>query len=104
MVTFLNNDDSNDHTIDTENTSHDNWDHRFHDELRFEDTHGADTNSSFGRTISSTQVSEDKGRGNPNVSEEVVVRIRHLQFVLLNDMNMIIDRILNFNLYDEIPY
>jgi len=51
--TFLNDNDSNNHTIDTQDTSHDNWNNGFHNKIGFKDTHGADTNSCFGTTVSS---------------------------------------------------
>lgn len=75
MGTFLHNDDSNDHTVDTQDTSHDDWDNGLHDEFGFEDTHGADTDSSFGGSVSSAQVSEDQGGGDADVAEEIVVGI-----------------------------
>ena len=58
--TFLNDDNSNNHTIDTEDTSHNNGDNRLHDKLGFEDTHGTDANSSFGTTVGGSEVGEDE--------------------------------------------
>ena len=58
--TFLDDDDSNDHTINTEDTSHDDGHDGFHDEFGFEDTHGADSDTGFGRAVGSTKVGEDE--------------------------------------------
>lgn len=37
--TLLSQDDSNDHTVDTQDTSHDNGNDGFHNEFRLKDTH-----------------------------------------------------------------
>ena len=73
--TLLHDNDGDDHTIDTENTGHDDWHDWFHDEFWFENTHGADTDACFGTTVGGTKVGENKCRCNTNVPEEVVVRI-----------------------------
>ena len=56
LVTFLDEDNCDDHTVDTKNTSHDNGNDGFHDKVRLEDTHGSDTNSRLSGTISSTEI------------------------------------------------
>ena len=81
MITFLNDDDSNDHTVNTQNTSHDDWNYWFHDQFWLENTHGADSDTGLGTTIGGSKVSENKGRCNTNVSEEVVVIVTHCLFV-----------------------
>lgn len=70
--TSLDNDDSNDHTIDTQDTCHDDRNHRFHDEIGFEDTHRTDANSCFSWPIGSSEVSEDESWSDSDVSEEVL--------------------------------
>ena len=42
---FLEDEQSNDQTIDTQDTSHNNWDDGFEDQLWFQDTHGGDSDS-----------------------------------------------------------
>jgi hypothetical protein len=79
--TFLDNDDGDDHTIDTENTGHDDWHNRLHDQLWLENTHGTDSDSSLCTSVGGTEVGKDEGGGDSDESEEVVVGIscfRHL--------------------------
>ena len=75
MSTFLDDDDSDDHTVDTQDTSHDNGHHGFHDEVGFQDTHGADTNTCLSATVGGSEVSEDQGGGDANEAEEIVVGV-----------------------------
>jgi len=42
-LTFLDKDNGDDHTIDSQDTSHDNGNQRFHDNGRLPDTNAADT-------------------------------------------------------------
>ena len=70
----MNDDDSDNHTVDTEDTGHDNRNNRFHDEFGFENTHGTDTNTGFGAAIGGTKVGEDKGGGDSDIAKEVVIR------------------------------
>lgn len=65
--------DGDDHTVDTEDTSHDDRDDWFHDELGFEDTHGADAHTGFGATVGGAEVGEDECWGDTDVSKEIVV-------------------------------
>lgn len=73
MSTFLYDDDGNDHTIDTEDTSHDDGYDGLHDKFGFENTHGADADTGFSTTICSSKVGKDECRSDTNISEEVVV-------------------------------
>ena len=94
--TFLDDDDGDDHTINTEDTSHDDWDDGLHDKFGFEDTHGADSDTGFGGTVGGSKVGKDEGWGDSNVSEEVVVRVLDsAHCVLLFDWNI---RIGNYKL------
>lgn len=49
-------DDSDDETIDTEDTSHNNGDDGLEDEVGLEDTHAADADARLGGTVGSTEV------------------------------------------------
>ena len=70
--TFLDDDDCDDHTVDTEDTSHDNRNNRFHDELWFENTHGADANTGLSTAVGCTKVGEDECGGDSAVYNEDV--------------------------------
>ena len=48
--------DTDNKTVDTENTSHNNGDEGLVNKLGLEDTDGADTNTGLGSTVSGTQV------------------------------------------------
>jgi hypothetical protein len=54
--TLLDDDDGHDHSVDTQDTSHDHWHHRLHDEFGLEDTHGADTNACLGASVGGAQI------------------------------------------------
>jgi len=56
VCTFLDENDRHDHTIDTQDTSHDNWNQRFHDNRWLPYTNATDSWSSFGGAVSSTDV------------------------------------------------
>ena len=71
----MDDDDSNDHTVDTQDTSHDDLDDGFHDKFGFKDTHWANTNTCFSATVGSTKVGKNQGWCDSDVSEEVVVSI-----------------------------
>ena len=73
--TFLHDNDGDDHTVNTENTSHDDGYDGLHDEFGLENTHRADTDACFGASVGGTEVGENEGRCDTDVSEEVVVRI-----------------------------
>jgi len=53
--------DGDDETVDTDNTSHDDGDNVLDDQVRAEDTHGADTDTSLGSTVGGTEAGEDDG-------------------------------------------
>jgi hypothetical protein len=72
MGTSLHDDDGHDHAVNTEDTSHDHRHNWLHDEFGLEDTHRADSDSSLGTTIGSTEVGEDEGGGDSDVAEEVL--------------------------------
>jgi len=71
-TTSLDDNDSHDHAVNTQDTGHDHGHDWLHDEFRLQDTHGANTNTSFGWSVSSTEVGEDEGWGDTDVSEEVL--------------------------------
>ena len=54
-ITLATNDDSSQETVETQDTSHDNWKDRFHDKFWLEDTHGGDTDSGFSSTVSRSE-------------------------------------------------
>jgi len=72
IFTFLDNNNSDDHTIDTQDTGHDDWDDWLHNEFGLEDSHWADTDSGFGTSVSSSEIGEDQSWGDSDVSEEVL--------------------------------
>jgi hypothetical protein len=55
-ITFLNQNDRNNHSINAQDTSHNDWDDRFHYEVRLDDTHATDTNATFSCSISRSQI------------------------------------------------
>ena len=54
--TFLTDNDSNDHSIDAEDTCHDNGDERLHDDLRSPNGDAADACACFGSAIGGSQI------------------------------------------------
>jgi hypothetical protein len=52
------------------------------DQVRAEDTHGRDTNTSLGGTVGSTKASEDNGGGAAHGTKEGLYR-RKLMFVIM---------------------
>jgi len=50
-----------DETVDTDNTSHDDGDNVLDDQVRAEDTHGADTDTSLGSTVGGAEAGKDDG-------------------------------------------
>lgn len=65
------NNDGNDETVDTDDSGHNDGDDGAHDEVRLHDSHGGDTDTGLGGTVSSTEAGKDEGRGDTHVSEEV---------------------------------
>jgi len=65
--------DSNNKTVNTENTSHDTGDKRLEDQVLSQDTDGADTNSGFGSTVRGSEVSKYEGTSETHVPEEGVL-------------------------------
>ena len=53
---LLEDEEGDNKAIDSQNTSHDNWDDGFEDELRLEDSHGGDSDSGLGGSVGSSQV------------------------------------------------
>jgi len=56
---LLSDDDGNDHSVDSQDTSHDDWNDGFHDKTRLQDSHRTDSDSTLGGSVRSSQVSED---------------------------------------------
>lgn len=54
--------DRDNQTVDSNHTSHNNGDHRFHHKVRLVDTHGTDTDATLSGSICGTDACE-KGRG-----------------------------------------
>ena len=92
--TSLDNDDSNDHAVDTQDTCHDDRYNWLHDEFWLEDSHGTDADSGLSWSVSSSKVGEDKGWGNSDISKEV---LRHVDDDLwdMNIMNKLNQNIQN---------
>ena len=57
--TFLTEDDSDDHSVDSQYTSHNDWNDTLHDQFRFQDSNGGDSDSTFGSSIGSSYIGED---------------------------------------------
>jgi hypothetical protein len=57
------NQDRHDQTVDTDDTRHDNGDNVLDDQVRSEDGHSTDTDTSLGSSIGSSEAGEDDGRG-----------------------------------------
>lgn len=55
-LTLLVHEQGDDESIDTQDTSHDNWDDWFENEFWFEYTHWCDTDTGFGSSVSCPQV------------------------------------------------
>lgn len=62
--------DSNDQTVNGNDTSHNDGNDVLDDQIRAEDTHGRDTNTSLGGTVGSTKAGEDNGGGAAHSTEE----------------------------------
>jgi hypothetical protein len=59
--TFLRNNDRNDHTIDAENTCHDDWNQRFHNDGWLPNSNAADACSGLGGAISCSEICLKEG-------------------------------------------
>ena len=64
---------SNDKSIDTEDTRHDNWDDGLEEELWLQDDCTADADSRLGSSVGGSEVSKDQGSCDAHVSEERVL-------------------------------
>ena len=62
--------DSNDQTVNGNDTSHNDGNDVLDDQVRAENTHGRDTNTSLGGTVGSTKAGEDNGGGAAHGTEE----------------------------------
>jgi len=69
--TFLDHEDGNDDTIDTENTCHDNWDDGLEDLVRVNNSEGGDTDTGLGSSVGGSEVGENKGSSDTHVGEEL---------------------------------
>jgi len=65
--------DSDNQSIDTKNTSHDNGDDGLEEEFWLQNDGAADANSRLGSSVGGTEVSEDKGGCDAHISEECVL-------------------------------
>merc|ERR1719421_881719 len=63
-------DDSNNQTVDTDDTSHNNGDNVLHDKFGLHHTHAANTNTRLGGSVRSTQVSEDQSYSSTHEAKE----------------------------------
>jgi len=66
----LDDDDSDDHAVNTEDTGHDHGNHRLHDQFGFEHSHRADADTCLCGPVGGAQVGEDEGGGDSDISEE----------------------------------
>lgn len=72
LSTSLNDDNGDDHTVNTQNTSHDHRHNWLHYEFGLQNTHSTNSDACFGTSVCGTKVSKDKGRCDSNVAEEVL--------------------------------
>ena len=71
-------DDSHNKAVDTQDTSHNDWNEGLEDQVWLQDTDGGDTNTGLGGTVSGTQVAEHQGGGDSHEAEEgVLVGVVH---------------------------
>jgi hypothetical protein len=69
-------DDCDDKAVDTQNTSHNDWNEGSEDQFGSEDTHTANTDTGLGSAVGSAQVAEDQSGGDSHETEEgVLVRV-----------------------------
>jgi hypothetical protein len=66
-------DDGDDEAVDTQNTSHNDWNKGSEHELGSQDTNTANTDAGLGRTVGSTEVAEHKSGSNTHKTEEGVL-------------------------------
>jgi len=66
-------DDGDDEAVDTQNTSHNDWNKWLEDQFWLQDTHAANTDTGLGGTVWSSQVAENEGRGDTHETEEGVL-------------------------------
>lgn len=66
-------DDGNDEAVNTQDTSHNDWNEGLKDQFWLQDTHAADTNTGLCSTVWSSQVAKNEGRGDSHKTEEGVL-------------------------------
>lgn len=76
------NNHSNDQTVDTNHTSHNHGNHGAHDEVGVKHTHGSDTNTALGSTVSGTHAGEHESARDTHEAEEgggkgAVIGLKH---------------------------
>ena len=62
-----------DKSVDTQDTSHDNWDDGLEEKFWLKDDCTADTDSRLGSSVGCAEVSEDQGGGDAHISEECIL-------------------------------
>ena len=73
LLTLTLEDDGHDKSVDTEDTSHDDWDEGLEDQIASEHTHAADTDTGLSGTVSGSEVGEHEGGSEAHESEEGVL-------------------------------
>ena len=91
LLTLALKDDGHNKSVDTEDTSHNNWDEGLEDQVASEHTHAADTDAGLSGTVSSSKVGEDEGRSQAHEAEEgvlvgVVVTYKSTQRITLRSL------------------
>ena len=69
-LTGTGDDYGDDKAVNTEDTSHDDWDDRLNDQLGLEHGYGADADAGFGSAVGSAEVAEHEGRHDAHAAEE----------------------------------
>merc|ERR1712107_659670 len=63
-------DDSNNQTVDTNDTSHNNGNHRLHHQIRVHHTHGGYSDTTLSGTVGSAHTGEDQSGGDSHEAKE----------------------------------
>ena len=70
VLTVSRDDDGDNKSVDTEDTSHDNWNDGLEDQFWLEDGHTANTDATLGGSIGGSEVAEDERAHDSHSSEE----------------------------------
>merc|ERR1719411_2241805 len=75
-----------DKSVDTQDTSHDNWDDGLEEKFWLKDDCTADTDSRLGSSVGCAEVSEDQGSCDAHISEECILVAIVVEIFLSNHL------------------